>query len=153
MQKALTYMNLQLHHVVSDITGVTGIKIIRAIVGGERNPEELTKFRHICCKASEETIRNALMAIISQNMCLRYRSPWHLYDFYQLRVDECDKQIEQALAVLNAGKPEPNQPIPKTRQRTKQANAVKLDVRSVLYQLVGTDLTQIHGIGRFWHYA
>jgi len=54
-------MNLQLHHVVSNITGVTGMKIIRAIVSGERNPEVLIKFRHICCKASEETIRNALI--------------------------------------------------------------------------------------------
>ena len=51
-----------------------------------------------------------------------------MYDFYQLRVDECDKQIEQALAVLNAGKPEPNQTDTKTRQRTKQANAVNFDV-------------------------
>jgi len=72
-----------------------------------------------------------------------------LYDFYQVRVDECDQQIEQALAVLNASKPEPTQPIPKTRQRSKQANAVNFDVRSALYQLVGTDLTQIHGIGPF----
>jgi transposase len=149
MQKALTYMNLQLHHVVSDITGVTGIKIIRAIVGGERNPEELTKFRHICCKASEETIRNALIGNYQPEHVFALSQSLALYDFYQLRVDECDKQIEQALAVLNAGKPEPNEPIPKTRQRTKQANAVNFDVRSALYQLVGTDLTQIHGIGPF----
>jgi transposase len=149
MQKALTYMNLQLHHVVSGITGVTGIKITRAIVGGERNPEELTKFRHICCKASEETIRNALIGNYQPEHVFALSQSLALYDFYQLRVDECDKQIEQALAVLNADKPGPNEPIPKTRQRTKQANAVNFGVRSALYQLVGTDLTQIHGIGPF----
>jgi hypothetical protein len=72
-----------------------------------------------------------------------------LYDFYQARIDDCDVQIEQALAVLKADKPEPEQPIPKARHRTKQPNAVNFDVRTALYQLIGVDLTQIHGIGPF----
>jgi hypothetical protein len=54
MQKALTYMNLQLHHVVSDVTGVTGLKIIRAIVDGQRDPQKLAQMRDVRCKASEE---------------------------------------------------------------------------------------------------
>ncbi len=61
MQKALTFMNIQLHHVVQDITGVTGMKIIRAIVMGERNPDVLAEFRDVRCKASTETIRGALV--------------------------------------------------------------------------------------------
>lgn len=149
MQKALTYMNLQLHHVVSDITGATGLKIIRAIVSGERNPEELVKFRHVGCKASEETLRNALIGNYQPEHLFALAQSLALYDSYQERIDECDKQIELAIMVLNADKPLPNQPIPKIRNRNKQANAVNFDVRTALYQLVGIDLTQIHGIGPF----
>ncbi len=147
MQKALTFMSLQLHHVVSDITGATGLKIIRAIVSGERNPEELAKFRHACCKASEDTISHALIGNCPPEHLFALAQSLTLYDSYQERIDECDKQIEQALMMLNAGNPLPDQPIPKIRYRNKQANAVNFDVRTALYQLVGMDLTQIHSIG------
>ena len=70
-----------------------------------------------------------------------------LYDFYQAQVDECDSEIEQALVVLKADKPE--DPLPKARYRTKQPNAVNFAVRASLYQMFGVDLTQIHGIGPF----
>jgi hypothetical protein len=70
-----------------------------------------------------------------------------LYDVYQARVEECDAQIEQVLATLNAGKDMPDEPLPKPRHRTVQPNAVNINVRSVLYPLVGVDLTQINGIG------
>ena len=78
-----------------DITGVTGLKIIRAIVSGERNPEELAKFRHICCKASKETIRNALIGNYQPEHIFALTQSLALYDSYQERIDECDKQIEQ----------------------------------------------------------
>ncbi|PIL21917.1 hypothetical protein P775_01990 [Puniceibacterium antarcticum] len=61
MQKALMEMNLQLHHVVSDISGATGMRIIRAIVGGERDPEILAAFRDVRCKSSMDTIKAALV--------------------------------------------------------------------------------------------
>lgn len=149
MQKALTFMNLQLHHVVQDITGVTGMKIIRAIVRGERNPDVLAEFRDVRCKASTEIIRGALVGNYQPEHVFALTQSLALYDFYQACIDECDEQIEQALAVLNADKPLPGQPIPKARHRTKQPNAINFDVRTALYQLVGTDLTQIHGIGPF----
>src|SRR5438046_491657 len=60
MQKALMQMNVQLHHVVTDITGVTGMRIIRAIVSGNQRPEQLAEFRDVRCSASKETIREAL---------------------------------------------------------------------------------------------
>jgi transposase len=72
-----------------------------------------------------------------------------LYDCYQARIDECDEQIERALILLNTEKPLSDQPLAKARHRTKQPNAINFDVRSALYQLVSTDLTQIHGIGPF----
>lgn len=149
MQKALTFMNLQLHHVVQDITGATGMKIIRAIVKGERNPDVLSEFRDIRCKASTEIIRRALVGNYQPEHVFALTQSLALYDFYQARIQECDEQIEQSLAVLNADKALPDQPIPQARRRTKQHNAINFDVRSALYQLTGTDLTQIHGIGPF----
>jgi transposase len=149
MQKALTFMNLQLHHVVQDITGATGMKIIRAIVKGERNPDVLTEFRDVRCKSSPETIRGALVGNYQPEHVFALTQSLALYDFYQARIDECDQQIEQALEVLKADKPLPEQPIPKIRNRTKQPNAINFDVRKALFQLIGIDLTQIHGIGPF----
>lgn len=149
MQKALTFMNIQLHHVVSDVTGTTGMSIIRAITQGERNPEVLSQFRHPNCKASEETIRNALIGNYQPEHLFALTQSLALYDFYQSRIDECDEQIQQALAVLNTDKVVPEVPLPKPRHRAKQPNAINFDVRAALYQLVGTDLTQIHGIGPF----
>ena len=61
MQKALTLMNLQLHHVISDLTGATGMKIVRAIVNGVRDPDALAALRDVRCKASVETVRAALV--------------------------------------------------------------------------------------------
>jgi len=72
-----------------------------------------------------------------------------LYDFYQARVDECDAEIERALAVLTADRASPASPLPQPRHKTKQPNAVNFDTRPPLYQLTGVDLTQIHGIGPY----
>lgn len=149
MQKALTLMNLQLHHVVSDVTGATGMKIIRAIVGGQRDPKLLAAMRDIRCKASLETIRAALVGNYQPEHVFALTQALALYDFYQERVAECDRQIENALALLNVDKAIPDEPMPKAKHRTKQPNDVSFDVRSVLYQLTGRDLTQIHGIGPY----
>ena len=110
MQKALTFMNLQLHHVVQDITGVTGMKIIRAIVTGERNPQVLAAYRDVRCKSSIETIQSALVGNYQPEHVFALSQSLASYDFYQARVDECDVQIEQALAVLKADKLEPEIP-------------------------------------------
>jgi transposase len=149
IQKALTFMNLQLHHVVSDITGVTGMKIIRAIVRGERDLGKLSAMRDVRCKASEATIRAALTGNYQEEHLFALEQALLLYDFYQLRVHDCDIQIECVLKRLNQSAPEPAASLPKARHRTKQPNALDFDVRAALYQLVGTDLTQIHGIGPY----
>lgn len=149
MQKALTFMNLQLHHVVTDVTGVTGMKIIRAIVGGERDPSVLANMRDRNCKSSVDTIRAALVGNYQPEHVFALQQALALYDFYQLRVDECDAQIEQALAVLTADKAPPQEPLGKARQRNNHSNALNFDVRTVMYQFAGVDLTQIHGIGPY----
>jgi transposase len=149
MQKALTLMNLQLHHVVSDVTGVTGMKIIRAIVAGQRDPDVLATMRDVRCKASIETVRAALVGNYQPEHVFELTQALALYDFYQVRLGECDAEIERALAELNADKQSPVEPLPKPRHKTVQPNAVNFDTRPSLYQLTGVDLTQIHGIGPY----
>lgn len=149
MQKALTLMNLQLHHVVSDVTGVTGMKILRAIVGGQRDPAILAAMRDVRCKATNETVRAALVGNYQPEHVFELTQALALYDFYQERLGECDAEIERALLELNADKQDPTEPMPKPRHRTVQPNAVGFDTRPLLYQLTGVDLTQIHGIGPY----
>jgi transposase len=147
MQKALTHMNLQLHHVISDISGVTGLKIVRAIVAGERDPDVLANMRDVRCRESIQTIRAAMVGNYQPEHVFALAQALALFDFYQERVADCDAQIERTLQLLNADKAKPEEPLAKPRCRTKQTNSLNFDVRPLLYQLTGMDLTQIHGIG------
>ena len=72
-----------------------------------------------------------------------------MYDIYQAQISLCDEPIAQSLQQLSRGKPRPSKALPKPRHRTRQPNALNFDVRTLLYQLVGIDLTQIHGIGPY----
>ena len=147
MQKALTHMNLQLHHVVSDVTGVTGMKIIRAIVAGERDPDILASMRDVRCRESVKTIRAALVGNYQPEHIFALAQALALYDSYQARINDCDVQIEQTLELLIVDKAQPQEPLGAPRSRTKQTNSLNFDVRPLLHQLTGIDLTQIHGIG------
>jgi transposase len=149
MQKALMQMNLQLHHVVQDVTGVTGMKIIRAIVGGERNAEELARHRDPRCKSSAETIRDALIGNYQAEHVFELTQAVALYDFYQTQVAQCDERIELALKQLQANVEPVTAPLPAARHRTKQPNSFGFDVRAALYGMLGVDLTQIHGLGPY----
>nr|WP_010487447.1 IS110 family transposase [Pseudomonas sp. S9] len=146
MQKALTHMNLQLHHVVSDVTGVTGMRIIRAIVAGERNPTKLATMRDTRCKSSPEVIQSALVGNYQPEHVFALAQALAMHDAYQVQLEVCDQQIAQSLLRLSPQKTPPSEPLPKPRHRTRQPNTLNFDVRSLLYQLVGVDLTQIHGI-------
>ena len=135
MQKALTLMNLQLHHVVSDITGVSGMKIIRATAGGQRDAAVLASMRDVRCKASTETVQAALVGNYQVEHLFALSQALALYDFYQERIAECDVQIERVLVMLNADKPAPETVVPKPRHKTVQPNAVAFDSRPLLYHL------------------
>jgi len=148
MQKALMQMNVQLHLVVSDITGATGMRIIRAIVAGNQAPEELAKFRDIRCKASEETIRKALQGNYRNEHLFALKQALQLYDSYQMSIAACDQEIEAVLETLR-NPIQPEAPLPRPRHRTKQPNALAFDVRKALYSVIGVDLTQIHGMGPY----
>lgn len=149
MQKALTHMNLQLHHVVADVTGVTGMRIIRAIVAGERSPSILASMSDTRCKAGIDVIEAALVGNYQPEHIFALSQALTMYDAYQAQLLICDQQIAQVLIKLSQEKVRPSEPLPKPRHKTRQPNALNFDVRTVLYQLVGVDLTQIHGIGPF----
>ena len=102
MQKALTEMNVQLHHVVTDITGATGLRIIRAILGGERNPAVLARMRDSRCHATVETIEKALAGNYRAEHLFALEQALALYDTYQQKASACDARIEAVLKELSA---------------------------------------------------
>lgn len=149
MQKALMQMNVQLHHVLSDITGTTGMAIIRAIVGGEHDPKVLARFRDDRCKATVPTVISALTGNYRAEHLFALRQALELYEFYQTKIRECDVEVEHLLATLNQARPVPKDPLPKPRHSARPRNEPRFDVRSALYTLVGADLTQAHGFGPY----
>lgn len=104
MQKALTEINRQLHHVVAEITGVTGLRIIRAILAGERDPETLAGLRHYSCRSSPETIAKALTGSYRAEHLFALEQALALYDAYQGKTSPCDVRIEALLKELSNGK-------------------------------------------------
>ena len=149
MQKALTQMNLQLHHVVSDITGVTGMRIIRAIVQGERDPAILASYRDVRCHASVETVRQALVGNDREEHIFALTQALELYDVYQAKVAACDGQIEAILTRLRSSAVPPTEKLPAARHKAHSTNAPAFEVREALHAILGVDLTQIHGLGPY----
>lgn len=150
MQKALTEMNLQLQHVVSDVTGATGLRIIRAIIAGERDPAVLAALRDTRCHSNAETIQKALIGHYRSEHLFALEQALALHDAYQEKVRACDLRIEAVLQRLNTLRDRRSGPIPLPRQRMgRQSNGPQFDVRAALYGWLGKDLTQIHGMGPY----
>jgi transposase len=149
MQKALTQMNLQLHHVVSDITGVTGMTIIRAIVAGERDPNVLATHRNRRCHASVETVCQALVGNYREEHVFALTQALELYDVYQAKVAACDMQIEAILKRLKKNATPPASKLLPARHEARSANAPAFDARAALHAILGVDLTQINGMGPY----
>lgn len=151
MQKALTLMNLQLANVLSDVTGETGLRIIRAIVSGERDPCVLASYRDRRCKNSVETIKKSLMGHYKDEQVFALKQALELYDFYQKKVIECEQKIEEHLSTF-AAKIEVDEPKvdvnsqAKKSSNKKQGNGANLDMRVSLLRVSGVDLTKIPGI-------
>jgi len=143
MQKALEQMNLKLAHVVSDITGLTGMGIIKAILKGERDPVQLAKLRDPRCKNSEATVARALEGHYRQEHLFSLQQAVELVEFYQKQIAACDCQIEACLQQFEDKNPE----TPLTaRSRKHRRSGVGFDARSYLYRMTGVDLTQIDSI-------
>src|SRR4029077_19380221 len=101
IQKALVQMNLQLQNVVSDVTGVTGMKILRAILGGERDPKVLAEYRDYRCKSSVATIEKSLIGNWRDEHLFALRQAVELNDFYEQQIAECDRRIDAYTASLD----------------------------------------------------
>ncbi len=148
MQKALHMMNIQLDNVISDITGTTGMKIIRAIVAGQRNSKLLASYRDCHCKNSEEVIEKSLKGNYRKEHLFQLEQSLRLYDYYTKMVKECDIEIEKIYAqfpVKVDPEEKPLQP-PKHKRRLAEKNAPDFDLRTYLYQMCGVDLTMVDGL-------
>lgn len=148
MQKALQQMNLQLHHVLSDITGETGLKIIRAIVAGERDPVNLARLRNPGCKSSAETITQALTGSWKAEHLFVIQQSLALYDFYTQQVIACDAVIEKQYSAMKPRWDGPEEPpnVPRVKAGSKSKNQPKLNVRAQIIRLTGVDLVAVEGI-------
>jgi hypothetical protein len=125
------------------------MRIIRDIVAGTHEPSQLAQHRDPRCKASIETICEALVGNYRPEHVFALTQSLELYDFYQRQVASCDTAIEGVMTALRARTEPPEQPLPPPRHRTRQPNALNFDVREALHALLGIDLTQIHGIGPY----
>jgi hypothetical protein len=144
MQKALTQMNLHLHVVLSDITGVSGMKIIRAILAGERDPQVLASHRDRRCKHPVATIAKALQGNWRQEHLFCLRQAVELFDVYQQKIDDCDQAIAQVLDALeNQTDQEAPQPV---RKQKLSRNTPDINLHERLFQLTGVDLTRIDAL-------
>jgi transposase len=154
MQKALTQMNLHLHNVISDITGKTGMLIIRNIVAGIRDPKVLAALRDERCHSSEAVIEASLTGNYREEHLFALKQALLLYDIYSERISECDSKIEQVakgletkcdpkkLAELN----QLSKPKAKARKSLKK-HEYPFELRLELIRLTGVDLTLIPSIG------
>jgi len=148
MQKALTQMNLQLHHVLSDITGVTGLAILDAILAGERDPQELARHRDPRIKASPETIAKALVGDYRLEHLFTLRQSLASYRHYQQLIGECDGEVQALLGDFASQIDPAVHPLPPSTsaRRTPHGTAPRFDLRAELYRVLGTDLTQVPGL-------
>jgi transposase len=147
MQKALEQMNLKLTEVVSDITGKTGMTIIRAILAGERDPQLLATYRDKRCKHDQGTIAKALTGHWRAEHLFALQQAVDQYDFLAQQLQACDGHIEECLQAfvpdVEADSP-PSTPV--RTWRSSRSNPLSFDVQAYLEAMTGVDLTQIDGI-------
>ncbi len=144
MQKALEQMNLKLTHVVSDIAGLTGLTIIRAILAGERDPRALARLRDRRCKANEATLARALEGTWRREHLFELRQAVELFDFYRGQIAACEAEIEAQLGQFEDKSG--GAPLAPARPPKAGRTAPSFDARPPLQRLTGVDLTRIDGI-------
>ena len=147
MQKAMTEMNLQLANVISDLSGVSGMAIVRAILAGEHDANILARLANSMIRASTEEIARSLQGNWRDELLFVLRQEVELYDFYQQRILECDRQVEAHLKTFASQSQSATLPAtnPK-RVRKPKGNAPRFDLGSELQRITGVDLTRIDGI-------
>lgn len=144
MQKALVQMNVKLTNVISDITGLTGLCIIDAILAGQHDPEQLAKLRDERCKNDEATIARALQGNWREDHLFALQQAVELYRFSHQKLRELDTQIEAHLEKF-APRSE-GRPLEARRRHSRGRNEPRFDMRKYVYQMTGQDLTSIDGL-------
>lgn len=147
MQKVLIEMNVQLSNVLSDVTGMSGMKIIEAILKGDRDPWKLAALVEPEVKATSEEIAKSLEGNWREELLFVLRQHVELYRIYQGKIDDCDLQLRKHLAVLGSKVDLKTQPIgPRPKGKKNSKNAPGFDLRTELYRITGIDWSQINGI-------
>jgi transposase len=147
MQKVLTEMNVQLSNVLSDLSGVSGMNIIKAILKGERDPQVLAAMVMPGVKATPEDITKSLEGNWRGELLFVLRQHLELYRLYQEKITDCDRQLRNHLESLGTKVDPQMQPLgPRPKGKKIARNAPEFDLRSELYRISGIDWSQINGI-------
>ena len=144
MQKALVQMNLQLQHVITDVTGATGMRIIRAILAGERNPDRLALLRDPHCKNPLATIAKALHGDWREEHLFALQQALELVEAYQAKIAACDERIQAHLQTFEDRSQ--GDPPPKGRRPRADRHDLAFDATTELYRMTGVDLTAVAGL-------
>jgi len=142
MQKALQQMNLRLDNVVSDITGETGMRILKAILSGERDVEKLGEMRNYRCHASAREIAESLVGNYRQEHLFALKQAVELFEFYQAKISECEAEMGKYLQSLPHQREDEPPPLPKGEKHSR----VSFNVREEAWKLTGVDLFRIQGL-------
>src|SRR3954462_6110365 len=150
MQKALDQMNLQLHHVISDITGTTGLAIIDAVLSGERDGHKLAKLRDPRIRATPETIAKSLVGDYRPEHLFTLRQSLTLYRQYQTEIAICEAEIQRFTKRLQSKADPIQHPLPAAKDSVRKckvmAPAQAMSLRDEAYRVLGVDLTTVPGI-------
>src|SRR5215213_534985 len=148
MIQALKHMNIQLNLVLSDITGVSGLAMLRAIIAGERDPERLAAFRQPGCKHTEAEIVNALTGRWDDAQLFILKQSVDLFDYYTTKIVECDRQLEQQYQAMESRweKDAPLPDLPPAKGESHSKNAMTFNARAQIARVIGVDLVAVMGL-------
>jgi transposase len=146
IHKALQQMNLKLDRVVTDVTGKTGMTILRAILAGERDVKRLAAHRDGRCSHSEAEIAQALVGNYRKEHLFALQQAVEFYDFYSQQIQKCDHEIESRYTAFRPWIDSQKKPLPAPKRKKPHGNEPDFDLRTNLYRMAGVDLTAIEGV-------
>lgn len=148
MIQALKHMNIQLNLVLTDITGVSGLAMLRAIVAGEREPEQLARFRQSSCKHSQAEIAKALTGTWDDAQLFVLAQAVEIFDYYSEKIAACDRKLEQQYQAMEsrAEKDAALPDLPPAKKDSKSKNAPAFNARAQLARVIGVDLVAVMGL-------
>jgi transposase len=149
MQKALDQMNLQLHHVISDVTGTTGLAIIDAILTGERDGNRLAELRDPRIRATKETIAKSLVGDYRPEHLFTLKQSVDLFRQHQKEIAACESEIQRFLKILESKADPVSQPLPPATDSVRKCKVMPparaLSLSEEGYRILGVDLTTVPG--------